>query len=338
MAKKGGGQAIGREWGCKICKTTVPKGVSPKVHARAHHKCDTCLQTFGNQAKLMAHQRTVSHCHCPGCDLYFKTRDKHVAHLRQPPKAYQEFRATQAEAEESGPGSVPATWRGHGDHECGKCHHDYPDANMLRYHCCSCDKVYRAEVGLNNHLATDPKHAADTSAAEKAALMSQHSCPICLEAFQKLRKLRAHIRQNHETVRCPLGCGDAFSTPQDLVNHWRHGRCIRARSSLVAAQAAAERSRSANHGVQMEGVDKGGDGAQQWLIGLFEEAVRKERAVNDIADIMQRLQLLPAEEPGDVQELDAALDDNDDASQRAIIDLSRYHSLVAQAKALSISS
>ncbi|KAL8377678.1 hypothetical protein RB595_008394 [Gaeumannomyces hyphopodioides] len=338
MAKKGDAQAIGREWNCNICKAKVPKGVSPKIHKRAHAKCDTCLEIFGSHAALIAHQHTVNHCYCRGCDLYFKTRDKHIMHLRQPPKSYQEFRATQAEAKGSDLGSKPAAWRGHGDHECGKCHRDYPDANMLRYHCCSCDRVYRAEVGLNNHLAADPKHAADMSATEKATLMCRHLCPICLEAFQKLRKLRNHIRKNHATVCCPLGCGEVFSTPQDLVNHWRHGRCIEVMSSLAATQEAGRGRRSADHSAQMEGVDKVDDGAQQWIIGLFEEAIRKERAVNEIADIMERLQLLPTEEPGDVEGHDVAPDDNSDSSPRAIVDLSQYHGLISQAKALSVGS
>ncbi|KLU91241.1 hypothetical protein MAPG_09763 [Magnaporthiopsis poae ATCC 64411] len=336
MAKNDDAQAISRCWHCKICKSAIPKGVSVKEHNRTHTKCETCREPFPNHAALLAHQRSVKHCYCPGCHLHFQNRQKHVEHLRAPPKAYTRFRAEQAQVMGKGPGSEPVVWRGHGDHECGKCHRDYPDADMLRFHCCGCDKVFRAETALASHLALDPRHAEDSTAAEKAVMLRRHACPICLGAFQKLKELRKHIRAEHAAVRCPLGCGETFSAPQDMVSHWRNGRCIDAMSSHVAGSATEAPSNTTddNDDAEMGGVDQVDDGPQQWIMGLFEEALRRERAVDEVAGIMQRLRLLPTEEPGDLGGHGVAADDSVDAPTRGILDLYRYHKLISRAKAL----
>lgn len=105
-------------------------------------------------------------------------------------------------------------------------------------------------------------------------------------------------------------------------------------SSHVAAPATEASSTTTDDDAKMEDVDQVDNGPQQWIMGLFEEALRRERAVDEVADIMKRLQLLPTEEPGNLGGHGVAPDDSVDALPRGILDLYRYHKLISRAKAL----
>ena len=213
---------------CEICNDTLPGRKDLVYHYLKFHvrKCAVCLQSFEDVLQLAKHldeeHDTITQA-CYTCNLIFKGNKDKNEHIRE------------SNCQEG--------------YRCPKCGKDSKDFHTLQKHihgvhsqtvrCDQCDKTYRSEDLLNQHISQvhegqakklicdicskgfNRKYALDNHIKRIHEKKLNFKCDQCMKKFFREIELKQHVRYVHENVtdfQCDI-CGKGLISKPSLQEH-----------------------------------------------------------------------------------------------------------------------
>ncbi|CAB0032357.1 unnamed protein product [Trichogramma brassicae] len=198
------------DWQCHLCKRKFVYQSILKRHVRSHTNerpfgCKLCEQRFFQRSHLSQH---FVRCHtkgsgnrCADCEASFDTRQDFLRHYRSCHEKLEPLKHLL---------------------ECDFCKKIFFDKSSLRRHidamhvqlqprysCEICDKKFKLECNLQNHMYTHTEE-------------KMFGCPICGRKFSQKSVLQAHARRHTDDkpFQCEV-CGLRFLEKLKFIGHTR---------------------------------------------------------------------------------------------------------------------
>lgn len=211
------------------------------TNATETFSCPECRLQFTEQPSLEAHQRDSLHAHCYNCDVASSTRQLHAAHMQ----SHSPIWATNP--------SVATQFR------CCDCERDFKDDVALANHL-RCSKVHKSKTGGNEKRRKSKQKDKQSKQFEKGGV--GFKCKKCDKTFQSQHALGQHLTSMRHNplsdIQClaDTNCKKRFNCPSGQLQHLESGKCVSGmtRAKLNAAVAANDTAK----------IITGGDGAVHW--------------------------------------------------------------------------
>ncbi|XP_012266867.2 zinc finger protein 420-like isoform X1 [Athalia rosae] len=204
-----------RPFKCCLCKLMFDRMSQLDRHRRSvHHQersqiCQICGKGFYSQTDLKTHLNIhlgTNRCICEVCGRKFN----HVSNLTRHSRIHS--------------GAKP--------YPCSICGKRFTQINTLVRHkaihnrgyqsidCCFCDKQYRTESRLKEHMKKLHGVVEEATEDHRKIMKRQHHCKICGESFQFVELLRDHEKnhQNFKTLDC-RSCNQKFHKTDEIKEH-----------------------------------------------------------------------------------------------------------------------